>query len=241
MDKITILETEKIPSTSDNHLGIEIEFVSPFESFQLEEDLINLDLHANCTLKEDGSIDENNRPPMPHNCSDWESMGSCPACDWIEEQPDMCGHELTVMCTQKDLRFIMNKVNVFLKKAEAKVNKSCGLHVHIDMRNRKFKDVVKNFMSKQKEMRSIVSKDRLTSEYCKPLTKDEARKGTTNGSRYRDINITAFKELKTIEIRLHEGCIDTKEIINWCNYLVSIADKKRASKIYVNRRLKKCS
>ena len=59
--------------------------------------------------------------------------------------------------------------------------------------------------------------------------------------RYRCINIESMKKYKTIEIRVHDGCINTELIGNWIKYLVHCADGSVPSKEiqnYVKERIK---
>jgi len=237
MDKIDLVYADKVPMSTDNHIGIEIEFVSKMDPDTISDMIVDHDLYMNCTLKEDGSIDEYlpSCGYSPCDCGD-------PECTEVISDTDCVGHELTVLCTEKDLSFILNKVNNLLIDCGAEVNKSCGLHVHIDCRSRSYKQVVSNFLSKQKEMRKMVPDERKVSGYCKPLTKKDLKiKDQTLLSRYKDINIRSYPKLKTIEIRLHEATVNTKDIMSWCKYLIGVADKKRVSKQYVNTRIKKCS
>lgn len=245
MSKHEILEASKYPVSKDKHVGIEIEFVCPYESSDLEEMLVNLDLQNNCSLTDDGSV-EDHLPSLQekikhlkHICNElyfdsW--VHYCGACE-AEDLSGGFSHELRVLTTEKELREVLNKVNAFLTKAKAEVNETCGLHVHLDMRNRDFKICVKRLLAKQKEMRRLVNKARLTSSYCKPLKKNKLK----DGDRYKDINVSSFEKLGTIEVRIHEGCVSTSEIYNWCKYLVSVTDKKKVSATYVKKRIAMCS
>lgn len=266
MDKQEILDNTKYPVSRDNHVGIEIEFVSPMENYDLEDILMKLNLQNNCHIGGDGSIDEflpskrKEKPSFDHAC---EKPGYqpyikhpnnplamiknyCEGCskedDW-EDENDLndyaTGHELRILCTERDLQYTLNLVNLFLKSAKAEVNDSCGLHVHLDMRNRDFGTTIDRLMSKQKEMHKLVDKKRLTSTYCKPLTAAQAKKKSSD--KYRDINLSAYKDLGTIEIRIHEGCVNTSEIYNWSRYLIAVADNKKVSKLYVKKRIAICA
>jgi hypothetical protein len=48
-----------------------------------------------------------------------------------------------------------------------------------------------------------------------------------NDDRYKAINVQAYKEHKTIEVRLHTGTIEEHKILNWVQLLVSIASAKK--------------
>ena len=245
MDKYEILSLTKIPISTDHHIGIEIEFVSPFCRSDLRKQLVKMDLQNNTQLDEDGSIDEY-LPSIPrprHICETEEYDNDfslvCEACEGTGDH-DAYGHELKVITTEKDLKVVMSKVSAFLKKAKAEVNKSCGLHVHLDCRNRNVKTVIGRFLKAQSTMRQMVMTERLVNDYCKPITKQEISRYWKKDfdSRYRDINITALDKFQTIEIRLHQGSVNSKEITDWCNYLISIADNKKGNKKYVQAKIK---
>src|SRR5574343_1110533 len=135
MEKYEILELQKIPISSDKHLGIEIEFVSPFDSNKLANMLIEMDLQNNTELCDDGSIDEYIPSLKPHRknihvCETQEYEDDldmiCHACESdYHNEYDVYGHELKVITTEKDLKVVMSKVSAFLEKAKAEVNKSC--------------------------------------------------------------------------------------------------------------------
>ena len=67
---------------------------------------------------------------------------------------------------------------------------------------------------------------------------EKQRKYLVNSGRFggRDaINLHAYSEHKTIEVRLHHGTVDTEEVYNWATLLCSIVDnKKNPTKIVQN-------
>lgn len=250
MDKYHILEQQKRPVGLKKHVGIEIEFVSAWDRDDIEDLLIKHNLHANCTIKDDTSIDEYldgalERPEFYHTCNTGSYyFGLCNGCAkegaW-EKKHEVLAHEMTILTTEDELLKILNKVNIVLKKCNAQVNKSCGLHVHLDMRNRDFKKSVKLLLGKQKEFRKMVKKHRLDNTHCLPLKKHELKLNPITLNRYKDINMQAYTKFGTVEIRIHEGTVDTSEIYNWCRYLIATVDNKKASVTYVKRRIMECA
>jgi hypothetical protein len=90
----------------------------------------------------------------------------------------------------------------------AKVNTSCGLHIHIG-KNRVDVDKVVNFFRRvEKDLFRLNGRDaegRYLSHYCQPLMGRDA--GTT---RYQSLNIT---NPNTVEFRLFAGTLDAERVV----------------------------
>lgn len=96
------------------------------------------------------------------------------------------------------------------------VNKTCGLHVHLDSRHlsaRRAMRVGKSLGHTLPVLKYMVAPSRLDNTYCK------LKVGTLSGDRYCAINMAAFNEFKTIEVRLHQGSINAIKIQNWIEVL----------------------
>ena len=133
------------------------------------------------------------------------------------------------------------------------VNKSCGLHIHIDARDLFYKElkgillIAKSF---EKTIFSMVAKSRSGTNWCKPLpvymTKERIMRinndtdfiGTWyesceeapsfdkyNDSRYHGLNLHARVYLGTIEFRYHSGTNNATKIKNWITICQSIVQK----------------
>lgn len=110
----------------------------------------------------------------------------------------------------------------WLNKIGATVNKSCGLHIHIDSRHLSELDlhrVMSNYKKALPVLLGMVPNSRRNNTYCKaavgPLTSDTSK-------RYYAVNMTAFKKYKTVEIRLHSSTTDFTKIKNWIDLNVAI-------------------
>lgn len=113
----------------------------------------------------------------------------------------------------------LRQLCTLLNSLGAKVNKSCGLHVHLDARHLTSEQVKAkgvNFERALPVMLSMVPKSRRSNTYCKPSVSN------LNGSRYYAVNLTAFYKYKTVEIRLHSGTTDFTKIYNWAVLMTSI-------------------
>lgn len=228
------------------YVGVEIEFVSFYSLEDCRKILKEHKMNKWCDLVHDGSIEGPD--------------GDDP------DDENLFGIELRILSTEGDLAKRMPLVQTFLSAVAMQVNESCGLHVHLDMRNRDIETVAKRFLARQYEFTDMVPWQRRESSYCEPLqehhlyeerieqlpfdwrTNTYPRKvtrtfSTQRSNRYSDINVTAYNKHKTIEIRIHEGTLDCAEILNWCKYLICICEGKEGyiDKSYVNKRIANCS
>jgi|ERR1035437_1944338 hypothetical protein len=136
------------------------------------------------------------------------------------------GHEIAIVAKSSQIADIVNKVCKVLASHNSKVNSTCGLHVHLDMRNHDEKKSFANLVKAQRLLYSMVPSSRFNNSYCQP--NDKKSMGGYTG-RYWGINPASFSEHGTIEIRLHSGTINAVKINNWIKILQKIA--------YTNRKM----
>ena len=187
----TILQKDKKPYDGEEYVGIEIECV------------------------------------MPHNAN----MGTLlPFAKWVNVGTDgsiRCdndnreeGKEIRVCVKRSEVRAVVPGIMDALNSMGAKVNKSCGLHVHLDQRNNL--EPEKTF---QKLVRSlgllytVVPKSRRENTYCKR----NLRTAFSTNDRYKAINSLAFQRYRTLEIRLFGGTLNAEKVINWIETLEAIS------------------
>lgn len=140
----------------------------------------------------------------------------------------------------------LKKVCEVLERAGAKVNKSCGLHVHFNARQlgiNDWKKLYKNYITVEAEIDSImpVSRRGNGNTYCRSLLNNFANKEraftaidnattvqelsqiVTSRNRYYKINAEAFERHGTVEFRQHAGTVEFKKISSWvriCNAMI---------------------
>ena len=134
-----------------------------------------------------------------------------------------------------------------LKEVEAKVNSSCGLHIHHDINDLKRKQIMRiyNFYNKYENAINLMfSKRRIQNRYCRPVsriidkvnncdTKHEllrdiagrGRGGYYNNCRYYTVNLRSYLYYGTIEFRQHNGTIDISEITSWIAFTHKIVER----------------
>lgn len=151
--------------------------------------------------------------------SKWLNVGSDGS---IHCEAGQVGIEFRVLVKRSEIREVMPPLMKALNDLGAKVNKSCGLHVHLDQRHagnpgESFKKLVRSLNL----LYTVVPKSRRENQYChrnRRLDFDVA----VHDDRYKAINATAFRRYQTLEIRLFGGTLSAEKIINWIEVLYAI-------------------
>lgn len=145
----------------------------------------------------------------------------------VEAGRNETGSEFRVCIKRDEIREVLPKIMQAIKGLGATVNKSCGLHVHMDQRHHKDRNEVAAVF--QRLVRSlgllytVVPLSRRRNTYCKRnryADFDRAR----NGDRYKAVNASAYHRHGTIEVRLFGGTLEETKIINWIETLYAIAE-----------------
>lgn len=201
---------ESYPRAKSKHVGVELECFLPNKISReaLVYEFINNGIETGLDVKGDGSIN----PPSGYR-----------------------GHEIAITAPEKDIVKKVTKVCQILKKLKGSVNKSCGLHVHLDTRTRDKEKVYKSLVDKLPTLSKMVAKHRLKNRYCVPngpynttVDHDYSYEPTYEyepnmGGKYNAIN--GCTEYDTVEVRLHEGTLDNKKINKWIKTLTKIVNK----------------
>ncbi len=122
-----------------------------------------------------------------------------------------------------------------LNEIGAKVNKSCGLHVHIgaaNMTDAHYTNIIRNYQRLESIIDSFMPESRRgnNSRWCRSLrgfdfscctTKDSVCR-TMNGDRYHKVNACAYFRHQTIEFRQHSGTTDYTKISMWIQFLAEL-------------------
>lgn len=192
------MHRQKSPKDRENYVGIELEFFSKANTFELNQHFIHNKLADMVTVKSDGSI----RP-----------------------KPGTFAVEINILCKEKNYKRIVFKVCEILKKVEAQVNSSCGFHVHLDMRNRRDdKDrIFANLVKAQPLLYSINPESRQTGGYSKPTENANFRSVYRDRT---GINPCSYEKHSTFEVRIHSGTVNKYKITNWINILLKIVNFK---------------
>lgn len=203
MTRSSLVNSIKLPASVDRYVGIEMEIVSKMDATGLSTALAMSGLENYVNLAADGSIQRSTGYPF--------------------------AHELRILSKEKEFPRVIKQVCKILR-GKSSVNKSCGLHVHLDMRKRNPDMAYANLFASQALLYAMCPKTRLTNNFCKPANAyAKMANASQTADRYYGINAAAFTRHQTIEIRIHSGTINAFKIINWVKLLIQIADKPTES------------
>jgi hypothetical protein len=198
----------KGPKNKNNHVGLEIEFFCNWDRGELAANLVKEGLTKYSTIKSDGSI-------RPEN--------------------NMFAHELCLLFDEREVDGVVKRAMGVLERAKAKVNKTCGFHVHIDMRNRNQEIVYSNLVSSQPILFAMNPKSRKEGTYSKVSTTKVLKDAGTD--RYQGINPVALGRHQTLEVRIHAGTVNDVKILNWVKLLMTIANQTEVKPTTLKPRL----
>lgn len=193
----------------DNYIGVELELLAKINRNDLEKKFIEARLAGNIHIKDDGSIQKENKTDFPH--------------------------EVTILCKQTDYIEVIQRVCSVLnsKEVDAFVNNSCGMHVHFDVRNRKPEKVFTNLVRLLPLLKQMVPATRVDTDhamqYCALNNTDVLEKSkhpTGRDTRYQAVNPESVGKYKTVEVRIHSGTTSAAKIINWIKTCLFAVDSE---------------
>ena len=122
-----------------------------------------------------------------------------------------------------------------LRNAGAKVNTTCGLHVHIDtagMNGMQRKNFFNAYVRNQDIMDRLVSSSRrnnrqYTARYSSSNADsyaDAFEAGRDGSTRFYTVNICSYNRYGTLEFRQHQGTLNGKKAVAWVKMLLAIAE-----------------
>jgi len=191
-----IVFTKKLPKNIERHVTVEIEFACKDNAKELGVKLHDAGVGPYVTLKTDGSV---------------RDFGA-----------GYFGHEL-VVCMPVSKRYeVIRDVLKVINAAGARVNKTCGLHVHLDMRGYDHRKAFSNLVSAQKILYQMVPASRRDNTYCKPTLHKSYDMYRNSSNRYLGINPQSYRKHGTIEVRLHSGTTDYTKITNFVDILIGV-------------------
>lgn len=141
------------------------------------------------------------------------------------------GLEFKVMFRENDFK-TLESVCKWLKSKRAIVNKTCGLHVHLDARkytDKTVKNLANRFGAALPFLSKMVPESRVNNRYC--------QNQVSFNDRYSAVNGESYYKHKTLEIRLHTGSTDFDKIRNWVR-LLSHIKKSEKLETYKPRKIK---
>ena len=139
----------------------------------------------------------------------------------------------------------VEKVMTALREAGARVDRTCGLHVHHgvdDMSGNALANLVELYAGRQAAIDHLVAPSRRGSSqrnhYFMPLNEYEVREAAemfrsnrtaAQINRYRTLNVRSFPLHGTIEIRQHQGTLNGKKAVAWIEFGQALFAAAKAS------------
>lgn len=143
--------------------------------------------------------------------------------------------EVAALFVRREMEVRLHRLCRQLEQLGMRVNKSCGLHVHFDMRGRTIDEVLAIAKRTDKwlfALRYLVPQSRRENSYCQfgVVTKRTYERQMSD-SRYRAVNVCSFSRHKTLEIRLHSGTVDYTKVLSWirlCELVMSMPSNPKS-------------
>jgi hypothetical protein len=142
------------------------------------------------------------------------------------------------------------KVCISLDKTKAKVNSSCGLHIHIDVSDYSLEDwkrLIINYIRLEDFIDSLMPEGRRgnSNRYCQSIKVDGFERKVKSASdlrdigkklgygndRYRKLNTVSYWKHRTVEFRQHSGTTDYNKISNWIMFLTRLVEFSKSQLI----------
>lgn len=124
-----------------------------------------------------------------------------------------------------------------LNEAEAKVNRSTGLHVHIGvngMTDQWFINIFKNYQKLERIVDTFMAPSRRSDNntFCKSISSFNFEYGINTiadvqrrlSSRYFKVNPMSINRHGTVEFRQHQGTTDYEKISNWVRFCAKLVE-----------------
>jgi len=161
----------------------------------------------------------------------------------------VCGFSNPTECVSPVLTYgesadKLTKICRALAAVGVKINKTCGLHVHIgarDLTDAEYCNVFVNYMYLQSLIDSFLPQSRRNSRWAKRLNMYESRVlvATTkramyvalNCDRYFAVNAHAYERHNTIEFRQHSGSVEYNKITNWLAFCVKLVEWSKNNRL----------
>lgn len=194
------------PSNGTKYVGVEIECYAKIGPVSLQKLFFKADLEEFVVIGDDSTIEPPNNGD-PDSETDWHTF------------------ELRLLIPQNILTPTLKRFGRVFRAARLKTNESCGLHVHLDMRQRDRDDCYEKLKLFQDALFALVNKDRWNNWHCQ-RNEDDSRRDHHMG-----VNLMAWNEHRTIEVRMHHGCVDTNIIEKWVKLLLNVIDGKNVPRV----------
>ena len=133
-----------------------------------------------------------------------------------------------------------------LRNAGARVSRSCGIHVHVDINDHSVDHIcrlVRIWSQVEGAVNNVLSRSRQTNGFCRnnvgnlgawtigvphsiyrKETVAKTLRAMATGGRYHKMNLASFHKYGTVEFRGHQGSLNATKIINWVRLCASVVE-----------------
>jgi putative amidoligase enzyme len=129
----------------------------------------------------------------------------------------------------------LRKVMEALSSNGGSIDRECGMHVHVDMAGLNADEIigfVGFYADRQDAIDQLVSRSRrgTANSYCMPLSRREITsalpslrgQGSMYVDRYRKVNLMSYPRYGTVEVRHHQGTLNSKKAVAWVRMLLAM-------------------
>ncbi len=157
---------------------------------------------------------------------------------WKIVQDASCGSELVSPPLSGDAGFEQIKLACrALRNAGARVDRRCGLHVHIEARDvntDSVKRLINNYTASASAINSVLARSRHQVTYARHWQAHELTRiaaldsvaliAANQGTRYKAVNLQSFMRYGTVEFRQHQGSVNGEKIVQWVKFCAAMLD-----------------
>ncbi len=139
-----------------------------------------------------------------------------------------------------------------LEAQGAKINKSCGFHVHFDARTfsmADWKNLYSNYIALESEIDAMLPASRRNNQYCRSVshrfpskaaatealqaatTVQELSRIIAGSNRYMKLNAESYMRHGTVEFRQHSGTVEFQKVGSWVRICAAMIDKSKQGMI----------
>lgn len=208
-------------------MGVEI------ECFGFRKSVVREALQAKGVLSIETGYDHNDQKKAYKLGHDGSIMGE-----------NSCEVVSPILKNLKSLKVVCDTIN----EHGARVNRSCGLHIHLGAEKltlAQWVRVIKNYARIEPIIDSFMAESRRgnNNRYCKSIADAANRltvardfsniEGAFGYDRYYKLNVMSFRRHKTIEFRQHQGTTDFTKIKRWAEFLTAFVSYSIENEILV--------
>lgn len=194
----------------DKAIGIEIEAVTPVNPTDAQ---VRMPSYVKVTT--DGSLrNDKDQKMSPGGANDAASLA--------KGLDGLYGLEYRMLIKRSEMEVRIIKAATAIFNLGAKVNKSCGLHVHFDMRDKSLDQTIElgdKLTKWLKCLRELLPASRRANQYC---SFDQV----ANKHHWAVSSYDSYNKHKTLEVRVHSSTLNTTKIINWVRLIETIIETR---------------